>query len=187
MQPVRPAAASSFLGLTRTTGAPFHDSCGVVFWRLWLESDIREERNVSSITEWISMVIDVTEALEWFYLYCKTCGPISPRQRSSTSISTGRSDLHMKTNKRTLVTAGFLIIGFGAATPAFAINGCTNQNIIGAYNAQITSAAFTNVINTLNLAASSSTGSTGTTGATGTTGTTGATGTTGSTTLPGGS
>jgi hypothetical protein len=69
----------------------------------------------------------------------------------------------MKRSERRLVTAGVLLLGLGAATPAFAISGCTNQNIMGTYNAQISSAAFTSVLNTL-----------------------GATGSTGSTVLPGG-
>ncbi len=56
----------------------------------------------------------------------------------------------MKQSKRTLVTAGVLLLGLFAATPAFAISGCTNQSIMGTYNAQISSAAFTSVLNTLN-------------------------------------
>ena len=46
-------------------------------------------------------------------------------------------------------------MALGAAAPAFAIDGCTNQNIMGTYNAQITSAALTNVVNTLNASAGS--------------------------------
>jgi len=55
----------------------------------------------------------------------------------------------MKRSERTLLTAGALLLGLSAATPAFAISGCTNQNIMGTYNAQISSASFTSVLNTL--------------------------------------
>ncbi len=84
----------------------------------------------------------------------------------------------MKTSQRTIVTAGFLLFGLGLATPAFAINGCTNQNLAGTYNAQITNAwAFTNVLNTLKRH-SRGHGKHRPTGTTGTTGTTGSTGST---------
>jgi hypothetical protein len=61
---------------------------------------------------------------------------------------------------------------------------------MGAYNAQISSIGFQNVINAVNTAAASlgstgSTGTTGTTGVTGSTGTTGVTGTTGATGVTG--
>ena len=54
----------------------------------------------------------------------------------------------MKRSERTFVTAAALLLGLFAATPAFAVS-CTNQSIMGTYNAQISSAAFTSVLSTL--------------------------------------
>ena len=88
----------------------------------------------------------------------------------------------MKAAQRIYLASGILIFGLGMAKPSFAITGCTNAYLTGAYNAQITNIAFENVINNLNAAA----GATGVTGTTGTTGATGTTGTTGVAALPGG-
>jgi hypothetical protein len=64
----------------------------------------------------------------------------------------------MKTSpKQKFAAVVVLLFGLAAATPAFAITGCTNQNIMGTYNAQISSAAFTGLINTLSASAAGST------------------------------
>jgi len=64
--------------------------------------------------------------------------------------------------------AGLLILGFGMPGISLAVTGCSNANLLGTYNAQISSAALTGILNALNPPSSSSTG--GSTGSTGNTG-----------------
>ena len=69
------------------------------------------------------------------------------------------------------ILAGLLIVGFGMPGVSLAVTGCSNANLIGTYNAQVSSAALTGVLNALNsTSGSTSGGSTGSTGSTGNTG-----------------
>ena len=74
----------------------------------------------------------------------------------------------MTKSQTVYVLAGLLILGFGMPGISFAVTGCSNANLIGTYNAQISSAALTGVLNALSSSSSSNTG--GSSGSTGNTG-----------------
>lgn len=105
----------------------------------------------------------------------------------------------MKRSQKTCVMGGLLICGLGLGLPtnSYAITGCTNAYLTGTYTAQVMSANFLDVLNSINNAAGSTSmggsggtgtsgsGSTGSTGSTGGTGMGGSTGSTGSTGMGG--
>jgi hypothetical protein len=69
----------------------------------------------------------------------------------------------MTKSQTVYILAGLLILAFGMPGVSLAVTGCSNANLIGTYNVQISSAALTGVLNALN-APSPSGGSTGSTG-----------------------
>jgi hypothetical protein len=77
----------------------------------------------------------------------------------------------MTTFQKSLLVGG-LLLGAGLCLPRVSYAGptCNNGNLLGTYNAQITSLSFMNVLTTLNTSATTSTGTTGGTGSTGSTG-----------------
>src|SRR5918911_451932 len=70
----------------------------------------------------------------------------------------------MTRSQTVCILAGLLILGFGMPGVSLAVTGCSNANLIGTYNAQISSAALTGVLNALNNSGSPSGGSTGSSG-----------------------
>ena len=56
----------------------------------------------------------------------------------------------MTPTHKTLALAGFLLCGLTLPQASYGITGCTNGNIMGVYNAQVSSANFTNVLNSIN-------------------------------------
>jgi hypothetical protein len=80
----------------------------------------------------------------------------------------------MTTFQKSFLVGG-LLLGAGMCLPRVSYAGptCNNGNLLGTYNAQITSLSFMNVLTTLNTSATTSTGTTGGAGSTGSTGTTG--------------
>jgi len=75
----------------------------------------------------------------------------------------------MTPTHKTLALAGFLLCGLTLPQASYGITGCTNANLMGVYYAQISSANFTSVLNTINGSSAPGTGTTGTTGTTTTT------------------
>ncbi len=74
----------------------------------------------------------------------------------------------MTRSQTVYILAGLLILGFGVPGVSFAVTGCSNANLIGTYNAQVSSAALTGVLNALaNPSGSNSGASTGSTSNTG--------------------
>ena len=64
---------------------------------------------------------------------------------------------------------GLLLCGLGLPIPSFAVGSCNNTNLVGTYNASLTSAAFANVVSHREQYATSATSGTGTGTGTGTT------------------
>src|SRR5215467_13296057 len=74
----------------------------------------------------------------------------------------------MTRSQTVYILAGLLILGFGMPGVSLAVTGCSNANLIGTYNAQVSSAALTGVLSALaNPPGSSSGGTTGSTGSSG--------------------
>src|SRR5262249_34919148 len=64
--------------------------------------------------------------------------------------------------QKTYVLGGLLICGFGMPRISYAVTGCTSANLIGMYNAQISSQSLVNLLNAINGSAGGATSSTGT-------------------------
>ena len=73
----------------------------------------------------------------------------------------------MTATHRTLAIAGIVLCGLALPKSSYAVTGCTNANITGVYNAQITSANFSTLLSSTNSTTTPGTG-TGTGGSTGT-------------------
>lgn len=86
----------------------------------------------------------------------------------------------MKLTKTTITSAGLLFCGLALPGVSYGITGCTNGYVTGTYNAQISSANFMSVLNSLNATAGANNGGSGSTGSTGGTGGSGSGGSTGS-------
>lgn len=75
----------------------------------------------------------------------------------------------MTPTQRVLIVGGVLLSGLGLPRVSYAVTGCSNANLRGIYNAQISSGSLMNVLNTVNGSTTTSGGTTSSSGSTTTT------------------